>query len=347
MKLLKQGLTLRGDHYYCPIPFQLSTYWNCENACNHCYLRRLNRTWGEDLRPLDIDNFMALIENGVKNRNPKSPLSVAIASRKTVYLGAKSDPYQTAEVEYRCTRKALQILLHHGFSVVIATMFTELMERDRRLLEQYRSQVTIMPIISPGLDKDWEILEKRGTTRPVLRLRDAQNWLERGFNVGVNGEPFIPGFHTVEEFENIIRLLKKAGIKSYNIYNLHFNDWNAKKMHEAGIDIEEVWEGNQDNVWRGTLKKLISIAQEYDIILGCPDFVNSGSYTETSNTCCGIQVPNPCTFNVINWKKLRLQGIPDEEILKRTWDGVGDYEYGKKLLSGQIDNMFSLKDIVE
>ncbi len=343
--LLKTGLTLRGDHWYCPLALQLSTYWSCENACRHCYLRRLNRTWGNDLRPLDVDLLLNQVKNGVKNPNPKSPLAAAIAARKTVYLGAKSDPYQPAEQKYGVTRKALQILLHYGFSVVIATKYTSYLERDRKLFEKYQPQVIIMPIISPGLERDWTELEKEGTTNPIARFADAQVWQNRGFKVGINGEPFIPGFHTVDEFKRAIGMVRAFGIKSYNTYNLHFNDWNAKEMNAAGIDVEAVWEGNQDKAWRPVLQELIEIAKEFKVVLGCPDFVNSGSYVEESNTCCGIDVPNPCTFNFIHWKKLRKAGHSDKDIIDMTWDGVGDLEYGKKLIKGEVKDLYTLDDI--
>lgn len=345
-RLLKTGLSVRSDYYYCPLAFQLNTYWNCEQACHHCFLRRLNRTWGTDLRPLDIELFLQIVKRGIQNENPKSPFAVALANRKTVYVGSKSDPYQPAEATHKVTRKALGILLHYGFSIVITTKFTTLLERDRNLFEKYKPQVTIMPLISPGLNKDWAVLEKKGTTHPLVRIEHAKKWKDWGFNVGVNGEPFIPGFHTVEDFAHICRLLKDAGIKSYNTYHLHFNDWNAKQMHSVGIDIEKVWKGNQEKPWRKTLLQLIQIAKETGIILGCPDFINSGEYQEETNTCCGIDVPNPCKFNMINWKKLKQWGLNDEAVLKATWDGVGSFEYGSRLLAGEIKNLYSLGDIV-
>ena len=52
-------------------------------------------------------------------------------------------------------------------------------------------------------------------------------------------------------------------------------------------------------------KKLIDLSKKYDIILGCPDFANSGwDFKEQSNTCCGVHVDNPCTWNVITWKRI-------------------------------------------
>jgi DNA repair photolyase len=346
MRKLKTALTLRGDHYYCPLALQLSTYWNCENECNHCYLRRMNRTWGNDLRPLDIEILEKQVYNA-KNYSGKNPLKIAVKNKKTIYLGAKSDAYQNAEKKYKVTRKALRILLEEGYSIVIATMFTDNVYDDMELLLEFKNQVILMPIVSPGLDKDWEILEKKATTRPIKRIKAAADFQKQGFQIGINGEPFIPGFHTIKEFSYILDLLKEYNLKNYNTYNLHLNDWNAKKMFNAGIDIEKVWKNNKDNEWRRILFKLIKIAELKGIILGCPDFVNSGKYVESVNTCCGINVPNPCTFNLINWKKMKKAGMDDEKIIEKSWDGVGNKEYGKKLLLGEIKELYSLKDIKE
>ncbi len=346
MQLYKTGLTLRGDMMWCPLALQLSTYFNCEANCRHCYLRRLNRTWGTDLRPLDIEVLKKQVSNGLKNTTSTNPLAVAIRSKKTIYCGAKSDCYQDAELQYRATFRALsEVLLPAGFTVVIATMFTKNLLRDYDLFKRYRNQIIIMPIVSPGLEKDWSILERERTTHPLERLEAAAFWQKEGFKVGINGEPYIGGFHTIEEFERVCVLISELGIKSYNIYNLHANDYNLKAMHDGGIDIEKVWEENQDANWKKTLQKLIQIAQKYDIVLGCPDFVNAGEYSEKVNTCCGFDVPNPCTFNLITWKKLRARGMSDEQIIECTWDGVGDKEEGRRLLAGGVKELYTLDDI--
>lgn len=346
-KLMQTGLTLRGDFYYCPLALQLSTYWNCEATCAHCYLRRLNRTWGQDLRPLDPAVLRKQVKSDAEGREPRSPLAWAIRNRQTVYLGAKSDPYQPAELTHRSTRAALRILLKAGFSVVIATMFTEHLEDDRALLEDYRDQVTIMPIVSPGLERDWNVLERQKTTNPVHRLEHGAEWQARGFNVGINGEPFIPGFHTIDEFDHVITLLRILGLKSYNTYNLHLNDWNLKELYAVGADIERIAQENLDAFWYPVQQKLIQIAQSQGIILGCPDFVNSGSYDWGTNTCCGMNVPNPIRFNLIHWKKLAAKGVPEESILSSTFEGVGELEYGRQLLQGKVPELLSLKDIRE
>ena len=285
----------------------------------------------------------------------KSPLANAIRARKTVYVGAKTDPYQPAEEKYEATREALSVLLSNGFSIVVATKFPTRAKRDAGLFVLYRDMVTIMPIISPGWGADWAKLEYGRTEHPDSRLAAAVWWRARGFNVGINGEPFIPGFHAEEDFRTAIRRIRETGIKSYNTYNLHFNDWNAKALHAAGVDVDDIFVGNRDTRsdfslaenWSDILPHLIAIANDEHMILGCPDFVNSGSYTEPVgiNTCCGLRVPNPCTMNFMTWKRLRAAGLDDDEIISKTNDGVGDAEDAARFLKDGAKDRFTLKDV--
>jgi len=345
MERLKTGINIRGDYFYCPLAFQLNTYWNCEARCRHCYLRRLNRTWGQELKPLDVDHFEKDLDRILRGKG-QSMLALGIKARKTLYVGSKADAYQDAELKHGVTREALRIVLERGFSVVIATMYSANLKRDEDLFLRYPKQVTIMPIISPGFERDWEVLERRKTTHPGDRLLDATMWKKKGINVGINGEPFIPGFHTEADFKFMCETLRLAGLDSYNTYNLHMNDWNAKEMVAAGIDIEKVWHGNQDKSWAVTLEKLIGIAARENIRLGMPDFVNSGwGHKEQRNTCCGMDVPNPCTFTVINWKRMIQDGVPRDQVLKKSWDGIGDWKAGLDLFHGKTAGLFGLGDI--
>lgn len=349
IKELKQGLSIRGDSLYCPLAFALDSYGNCLVDCHHCYFRRLNHVWGTDLKPLDTNLFEKTLINGLANKNPKTPLAHALASKKTIRFGNKADPFQPSEKKYRRSWCVLNILKELNWTFVIQTRFTEALMEHFDLLVRMRKLVTIMPVISPGLDKDWEILERERTTPPRKRIYHLQQFMKAGVNVGVNGEPFIPGFHSTDDFRETLTLLSAAGIPSYNTYNLHYNDWVAKRFMEIGLDFEQIWIMNQDHNWKPILQELIKLSKHYGIILGCPDFVNAGpDYREEANTCCGINVPNPCTYNAITWKRLIQEGHRDSEamhrILKATWDGVGDYQEGIDLYTGKKKNMFSLQD---
>lgn len=349
MKNNKHGLSIRGDSCYCPLSFALDSYWNCEINCLHCFFRRLNRTWGEELRPINPEALRRKLESGLKNKSPKSPLSYAIKNKKTIRFGNKSDPFQPIEKKLRISKEVLKVFIDLNWTFVIQTKNTELLMEYKNLLRlaAEKGLLWVMPIISPGYTKDWIVFERKKTTPPIDRLRHLKVLSKfEGINIGVNGEPFIPGYHTIKDFKNIIDILKSFGIKSYNTYNLHMNDLVVKNLIGIGLDVEKIWTMNQDKYWYPILQKLLTIARKKDIILGCPDFVNSGwDWVEETNTCCGLNVVRPTLFNTHNWKKMKKAKVDDEKILKATWDGVGNYEEGILVLKGNSTYKYTLKDI--
>jgi len=343
---LKRGLVVRGDSVYCPLAFSLDSYSNCEPDCIHCHFRRLNKIWDMNLRPLDLENFERTLRNGLRNKNPKSPVAWALARKKTIRFGNKADPFQElAEHKYRVSKRVLEVLSDYRWPVVIETKFTHVLMEYEGILASMKPHLHIMPVISPGWVSDWEVFEKQKTTPPELRLTQLEKWREAGFRVGVNGEPFIPGYHTVEQFEEMLKLLKSHKIPSYNVYNLHLNEFVIKRLNEEGFDIEKIFDYHQDILWKPILRQLIELAKKHDIVLGSPDFINSGAYFDKNNTCCGLEVDNPCTFNTHTWKRLLILGEDPTAILEKTWDGVGDLELGRRVMFDRSDKSYTIRDI--
>lgn len=347
MKLLKSGLTVRGDSVYCPLAFSLDSYWNCLTDCLHCYLRRLNQTWGQDLRPLDVEKFKKDLHNGIRNNNPQTPLAHCLSRKKTLRWGNKSDPFQLAERKHQIAKHVFPTLIQHKWTFVIQTMHTDvMMEYTDSILEANRDNlVTVMPIVSPGLDKDWEAFERKRTNPPRQRLHHLRQLMRRNVPCGVNGEPFIPGFHSPEDFEDTLKLLKSYGINRYNTYNFHLNAFVLKRLFHAGFDVEKIWFMNQDDQWKPILQQLLDLSKRYGIILGCPDFVNTGpDWVEKAGTCCGIDVPNPTTFNTHYWKRMAQEGKLPEEILNTTWDGSGEWKQAEAIVRGEKSEFYTLAD---
>ena len=345
---MSDGLSIRGDSAYCPLALSLDCYWNCLTDCHHCYLRRLNRTWGTDLRPIDTEALRRRLINGMKNPRPHSPLAWALNNKNTIRLGNKTDAFQRAERRFKIAGRALEILTELEWSFVIQTKFTEIVrDYEPTLRAAARAGLLwVMPVISPGWNKDWALFERRRTTHPDQRLADAVYLRDEvGAHIGVNGEPFIPGYHTVKEFEETLDRLRAVGITRYNTYNLHLNDHVAKRLVAIGVDLERVWTMNQDAYWRPIQQQLIAAAAARGMILGCPDFVNSGwSNQQVSNTCCGLDVPNPCTFNAHEWKRRLQRGFAAEDVLRDTWDGVGDWNEGASIVRGTAVDLYTMTD---
>ncbi len=339
---------MRGDTLYCPLPLSLDAYGNCLTNCHNCWIRHLNHIWDKELKPADITLLRKKLDNGLKNKNPKTPLAHALKQKKTIRLGNKTDPFQEIETKYRISRKILSILIRRNWTFVIQTKFTHVMMEYEIALElaSTKKLITVMPVMSPGLEKDWEVFEKSLTTPPLDRIKHAVQLQNKGIPVGFNGEPFMPGYHTVKDFENALKLLKSNNIKSYNTYNFHFNPYVAKRLNAIGIDIEKIWYYNQDKEWKKILPKLLDLSRQYGILLGNPDFVNTGKdWIEPANTCCGINVPNPCTFNTHYFKKYRQFGKTKKQVILLTNDGTGNYEQGVSIVMGTCKYMYNLNDV--
>lgn len=318
---------MRQAHLTCPLALALESYWNCEADCFHCMGRRLNKIWGEEQRITDPEDVKKTLLNALKNKEPKSIIAQALHLKKAFFLGRKTDPYQPLENTKKVTQRLLQILIELNWSVVVCSRYQENMERDTELFLSGGKYIHLLTEITCGGEFDWELFERKRTTPIEERLKITAHWQKLGIKVGVRGEPYIPGYHTLLQFKDMLKRLKSYGLKSYNIYNLHMNEYTIKRFYALGLDIEKIWELNQDSHWKILQKKLCRIADEVGITLGCPDFVNVPTdRIFNTNTCCGIDVNNALTFNTHNWRTLHLQQHSSLEILDKTWEGIGTEE---------------------
>jgi len=346
MKEYKNPFCIRHAHMSCPLPITLESYWACEADCHHCPGHKLNEIWGKEQRVTDPVKAIHKLHNALRNPHPRSPLAVALAMKKTLWLGRKTDPYQPLEARTKTTRTIVRGLNKLKWSYVVCSRYTDLMRRDEDLFRQ--GQSTLLVEITPGGESDWSLFERKRTTPIEFRLSAAARWNALGINVGVRGEPFIPGYHTPKQFEDMLRRLKSYGLYSYNTYNLHLNEYNARRLSSIGLDIEKIWHHNQDRLWRPIQRQLCEIADKQGIILGCPDFVNvPKGWCSRTNTCCGVSVPNPFKFNTHWWRRLLQNGKTPEQTIKKTWEGIGtedDQQEGRAIILGTSKNKYTIKD---
>jgi len=311
--------------------------------------RNLNRIWGEEQRIADPEKVRQKFISASKN-NGKSPLSVALKLKKAIWVGRKSDPYQPIEMELEITRSYIHTFIHFKQQFIICSRYIPNADRDESLFIKAKNLLTFLVEITPGMESDWEIFERRRTPCVSDRLEIASKWMRKGVAVGVRGEPFIPGYHTLAQFRNTIRRVKSFGFKSYNTYNLHVNAYTMRRLHDAGMDIEKIWHYNQDEFWRPIQRDLCRIADEEGIILGCPDFVNTPKgWRSRTNTCCGVDVPGAFTFNTHQWKICLQNGLmSQEEILASSWEGIGaeqDKEMARLIMLGKSNDFYTMGDV--
>lgn len=350
MQEYKNPIVIRHNHVNCPLPLTLESYWNCDADCIHCMGRKLNQIWGKEQRVTNPEKVKSHLIKILNSKPSANPITKALQLKKAIWLGRKSDPYQTIDIEKKVTRELVKTLIELDWSFVICSRYITEALRDEDLFLNPKSKMVFLMELTPGGDSDWEIFEHKRTTRPEKRLRIIKNWMSKGINCGVRGEPFIPGYHTEEQFRDTLKRLRSFGIKSYNTYNLHMNEYTLKRMHAIGIDIEKIWRHNQDDLWRPIQQKLCQIADEENIILGCPDFVNTPKgWIQKTNTCCGVDVKNSFKFNTHVWKRaLQIGNISKDNLISRTWEGLGnqkDLDLAEQILFGRKNkDVYTMED---
>ena len=348
MKEYKNPFTIRKDHLTCPLPLTLESYWACEADCLHCVARKLNRTWGHEQRATDPDVVEKRLSSALRNKNPRSPLSTALHNRKVIWIGRKTDPYQPVENELEVTRRLIKILTFLEYPFLICSRYPTNACRDVDLFLKAGKSFTFLVEITPGGESDREIFERKRTTPVEHRLRLVRKWQRKGIHIGVRGEPFIPGYHTADQFRDTLRMLRSHDLTSYNTYNLHMNEYTLLRLHEAGLDIERIWSHNQDRLWKPLQRQLCQIAEEEGIKLGCPDFVNvPPDWRSPTTTCCGVDISECFLFNTHHWRRMLQQGYSPEDILKDSWEGIGkeeDIDQAEKILTKRSNKFYTMKD---
>ena len=149
MKEYKNPFTIRKDHLTCPLPLTLESYWACEADCLHCVARRLNRIWGHEQRATDPDAVEKRLSSALRNKNPRSPLSIALHNRKVIWIGRKSDPYQPIEAELKVTRRLIKILTFLEYPFIICTRYPGEARRDVDLFLKAGKLCTLLIEITP------------------------------------------------------------------------------------------------------------------------------------------------------------------------------------------------------
>lgn len=349
LKEYKNPFCIRKTHLNCPLPLTLESYWACEADCFHCLGRNLNKIWGEEQRIANPEQICKKLTDSQRSKDPKSPLAIALKKKKAIFLGRKADPYQSIENQHKVTRNSVKVLIDLSWPFVICSRYISNALRDTGLFVKTKKDCFCFLIeITAGCESDWEIFERKRTSPIKDRLMIGKEWLRLGLNVGIRGEPFIPGYHTVSQFKDILKLIKSYGFMSYNIYNLHLNPYTAKRLLDIGLDIEKIWDANQDKKWKPVQKELCEIADKENINLGCPDFVNlPKNWVSNLNTCCGIDIKNAFKFNTHNWRKLLQEGLDRKTILETTWEGIGtkeDLKNAELIMCGKSKNHYTMKD---
>jgi len=171
-------------------------YRGCTHGCSYCYVPSLihdERSWG---------SFVDVKMNAPQVLNKE----LFKVDKNVVFLSSATDPYQSVEARYKITRKCLEILLSHGFPVLILTR-SQLVLRDLDLLKRFewiRVGFSISTVPSRVYEPGVASLEKR-----IECLRKIS---DQGVPTWVSLAPVIPQLMLVD-LEQLMKTLCDAGVR--------------------------------------------------------------------------------------------------------------------------------------
>ncbi|HAW49344.1 TPA: radical SAM protein [bacterium] len=182
--------------------YVINPYRGCQFACSYCdavtekYL--IHENYKDFSRRIYVKkNAPLVLEKEIKKYKPD-----------VIAISGVTDPYQPAEEEYGLTRKILEVLAGHRFSVHIITK-SDLVLRDIDLLKEISKHAwcTVSFTIITFNKKLLPYLEPFALP-PEKRLKAVEELNKAGIQAGVNLIPIVP--YLSDTSCNIEEMIKKA-----------------------------------------------------------------------------------------------------------------------------------------
>ncbi|MCI0793056.1 MAG: radical SAM protein [Chloroflexi bacterium] len=173
-----------------PFQWTLNPYRGCRHACRYCYARPTHEFLGLDAgKEFDQRVFAKVNAPEVLRQELRRPKW----KNEAIAIGTASDPYEPAEMEYRLTRRILQVLCEFRTPASITTKGV-LVRRDVDVLQELGRVADVRVNFSVGSidERVWKLTEP-GAPSPVARLEAMQFLVENGINAGVMMAPLLPG----------------------------------------------------------------------------------------------------------------------------------------------------------
>ncbi len=173
-----------------PFQWTLNPYRGCRHACRYCYARPTHEFLGLDAgREFEQRVFAKVNAPEVLRQELRRPKW----KNEAIAIGTASDPYEPAEMEYRLTRRILQVLCEFQTPASITTKGV-LVRRDVDVLRELARVADVRVNFSVGSidERVWKLTEP-GAPSPVARLEAMQFLVENGVNAGVMMAPLLPG----------------------------------------------------------------------------------------------------------------------------------------------------------
>lgn len=187
------------------LDYQVDTYVGCEHYCYYCYaLAQAETDWSKEI--LVHKDIVKQLSGEIDKVSPQP-----------IYMGYHTDPYQPCEVQYRQTRKVLELLKEKGFSASILTK-SDLVVRDIDILKEMKSAVVSVSVAFN--DNRIRKLFEANTIATEKRIEALRQLKKAGVKTGALICPVIPyitdTFHLIDMVEPYTEVIW--------IYGLSIND---------------------------------------------------------------------------------------------------------------------------
>ena len=148
-------------------------------------------------------------------------------------LSDATDPYQPLESKFKVTRNCLEILVKHGFPILITTK-SDLVVRDLDLLKEN----SVVAITITHLDDEACRKLEPGAPPPSARLKAVEKLSSSGVPVIVRVDPIIPGFNSdFHLLEELITRIRDAGAKQVTVSTLKLVPGLLKALKEVAPEL--------------------------------------------------------------------------------------------------------------
>ncbi len=224
LEVLREFDPWKGELCTCPRKYSLQPYTGCSFFCLYCYATSyIGRKPSVPKR-----NFLERLRRDLRKAD----------RGKVVNLSTSSDPYPWIESKLGLTRRALELLLSHGFKVLITTK-SHLVANDVDLFKG--RPVAIMITITTLNERLAKTLEP-GAPVPSLRLKAIEELSREGVPVGVRIDPVIPGVNdSEEELRGLVEAVAVAGALHVTTSTYKAKPDNLKRMASIFPHLKEVY----------------------------------------------------------------------------------------------------------
>jgi len=180
----------------CPFKLSLNPYTGCSHMCIYCY----------------ATSYIGRIPSKPKSNLIKRLLrDIAVVDPNVVInLGTSSDPYPPEELEYKLTRRVLELLIPIGRRILITTKGS-IVTRDSDLLSKGNAAVMMtVTTIDDGIAK----LLEPGAPTPKARIDALMKLNKAEVPIGARIDPIIPYFNDDEKvIDELLGALYEAGVR--------------------------------------------------------------------------------------------------------------------------------------